>query len=353
MTGPKVFADFHHASLLNSLIMLFEGRMGGQVYRPIGMEWADKGFWHIYPHPDTQRQYLSLDQGYRPADGTPPVNLVQEVVNFDAGEPTLYLCRDIESDRVNKAIDFATFCQMDIVASVPQHVEPFKKLIREYMPNAKLIFQIGNAWTVEAAQAPNIMASALINDVPADVNFVQYHQEFDLDVFKNNGPGFERERIASFINVHHDMPDYELFLKLEKLMPGWAWRSFGGQGRDGSVDGSARLAKAMRDARFIWHVKAGGDGYGHVLFNAAAMGRPVIVKRSYYAGKLGEKLLIDGVTCINIDGKEPDQIIAEIERYNEPEAYANMCRNVYANFKAQVDFDADFEQIKTFIDRLR
>jgi hypothetical protein len=351
----NVFVDFHHASLLNSLIMLFEGRLGGNVYRPIGEEWAELGFWKIYDHPDTRKQYLSTDQGYRPMDGTPPLNLVQEVINFSPGEPTLYMCRDIESDKTNKAIDFATFKGMDIdivIASVPQHVEPFKKLIREYKPNAKLIFQIGNAWTIEAAQAPNIMASAVIRDVPPDVNFVQYHQEFDLGVFGVGIPNNART-ISSFINVHHDMPDYELFLKLEKLMQDWRFKSYGGQGRDGSIGGTVRLGHAMRNARFIWHVKAGGDGYGHVLFNAAAVGRPVIVKKSYYTGKLGEKLLIDGVTCINIDGKDPDQIVAEIERYSEPEAYANMCRNVYANFKAQVDFDSDFEQIKTFIDKLR
>ncbi len=355
MSGPKVFTDFHHASLLNSLIMLFEGRMGGEVYRPIGMEWAEKGYWHVYDHPDTQRQFLGTNQGYRPADGSPPVNLVEEVENLPSGDGRVYLCRDIEGDRVNRAIDFETFLALDIdivIASIPQHVEPFKRLIREHKPNAKLIFQIGNAWTIEAAAAPNIMASAIIRDVPAEVNFVQYHQEFDRGIFGVGVPHWMKT-IYSFINVHHDMPDYELFLKLEKLMPDWEFQSFGGQGRDGSVDGVQHLANAMRDARFIWHVKAGGDGYGHVLFNSAAVGRPVIVKKSHYAGKLGEKLLIDGRTCIDIDNKTPAQIVEAIVHYSDPEAYASMCQNVYANFKAQVDFDADFERIKTFISNLR
>lgn len=352
----NVFTDFHHASLLNSLIMLFEGRLGGKVYRPIGMEWAEKGFWAIYPHPDTQAQYLSKAQGYRPADGTPPLNLVQEVQNLDTtGDHRVYLCRDIESISVNRAIDFETFLALDIdviIASVPQHVEPFKRLIREYKPNAKLIFQIGNAWTVEAASAPNVMASAIIRDVPADVNFVQYHQEFNLDIFKPVDNLF-RASIKSFMNVPQVLPDWQLFEKLETLMLNFRFGAYGGQGRDGSIGGAQLLALAMQGAGFIWHVKAGGDGYGHVLFNSAAVGRPTIVKKSYYAGKLGEKLLIDGVTCINIDGKEPEQIIADIVRFSEPNAYAKLCESVYANFKAQVNFDEDFEKIKVFLERLK
>lgn len=352
----NVFTDFHHASLLNSLIMLFEGRLGGKVYRPIGMEWAEKGFWSVYDHPDTQRQFLSKDQGYRPVDGTPPVNLVQEVETLDlAGDARVYLCRDIESDRVNRAIDFETFLALDIdivIATIPQHVEPFKRLIREYKPNAKLIFQIGNAWTIEAAMAPNVLASANVQDVPGDVNFMQYHQEFDLGIF---GMGYPQESkyISSFMNVPQVLPDWELFCLMERRMPDWTWRAFGGQGRDGSIAGTAALADGMRAARFIWHVKAGGDGYGHVLFNAAAVGRPMIVKKSYYAGKLGEKLLIDGVTCIDIDNKTPAEIAEKIEFFNESKAYANMCLNVHNNFKAQVDFDREFEDIKTFLERLK
>jgi len=352
----KVFTDFHHASLLNSLIMLFEGRLGGQVYRPIGMEWAERGFWNIYPHPATQAQYLSLDQGYRPIDGTPPVNLIEEVINFPPADEKLYLCRDIESDRLNKAIDFKTFCEMDIdivIASVPQHIEPFKRLIREHMPNAKLIFQIGNQWTTEAFDAPNVMASARIEGVPSHINYVEYHQEFDLNIFRPAKPHLNAKRVYSFINVAQDFPDWPLFEKLERMMPDWSWQSFGGQCRDGSKNGSVQLAQAMRFAKFIWHVKAGGDGYGHVLFNSAAIGRPIIVKKSYYSGKLGEKLMIDGQTCIDIDNKSADQIVDEILHYSKPGEYVKMSQNVFDNFKKNVDFDADFEKIKMFLERLR
>jgi hypothetical protein len=70
----NVFTDFHHASLLQSFILLFEKRLGGNVFRPIGMEWAEKGFWKIYDHPATREQYLGLN-GATP-DGTPRLNEV-------------------------------------------------------------------------------------------------------------------------------------------------------------------------------------------------------------------------------------------------------------------------------------
>lgn len=349
----NVFTDFHHAGLLNSLIMLFEGRLDGNVYRPIGFDWYDKGFWKVYDHPDTANQFLTFDQAYRPKDGSPPLNLIQEIHHQAMDQQEVYYCRDIDSDQVNKAITLETFKAMDIdivIASIPAHIEPFKRLIREHKPNAKLIFQIGNAWS--ANEAENVMASAIVHNVPDNVNFVEYHQEFDLKLFRHAMPN-NQQIITSLINVHHDMPDYNLFLDIEKRMDGWNFLSYGGQGRDGSMGGARKVASAIRESRFIWHVKAGGDGYGHVLFNTAAVGRPAIVKKSYYNGKLGEKLLIDGETCIDIDGMGPEDICRKIEYFNQHARYETMCKAVYKNFKEQVNFDKDFERIKEFIARLK
>lgn len=360
----NVFTDFHHASLLNSLIMLFEGRLGGNVYRPIGMDWHTEGFWAVYDHPATALQFLTTDQGYRPADGSPPLNLIQEIgwnghqLTNPFQEFGVYYCRDIDSGQVNKAITLETFKQMDIdivIASIPAHVERFKQLIARYKPNAKLIYQIGNAWTVEAATAPNVMASAIIHDVPPEVNFIQYHQEFDLNVFRPNSPAglMEGKNIFSFINVLDHFPDWPTFLELENRMPGWDFKSFGGQCRDGAIGPAAALADKMRQARFFFHLKAGGDGYGHVIFNSAAVGRPAIVKKSYYHDKLAEALLIPDVTCINIDNLEIGEVIEKIEHFSQPDVYMQMCENVYANFKKVVDFDQEFEQIKGFLSCLK
>lgn len=362
---PNVFTDFHHAGLLNSLILLFEGRLGGSVYRPIGMEWAEQGFWAVYDHPATQQQYLTLSQGYTPVDGSRPLNRIK---NAQSG---IYYCQDIDSGKYNKAITLKKFIEMDIdyvIASLPAHIQPFQKLIELHKPNAKLIFQVGNQWTMQAfnggdaiqsivdgtpiTRVDNVMASAKIRDVPEDVNYVEYHQEFNTNIFKPL-PDFDNKTITSLMNCPADFPDYNLLLELEHQMPDWKFNIFGGMGRDGAKHGTKEVAQAIQRSQFIWHVKAGGDGYGHILFNAYACGTPAIVKKSYYTDKLGEKLLIDGETCIDIDNLGSGDIIAKINHYSTVENYNQMRTKAYQNFREQVDFDRDADNVAEFLERLK
>ena len=350
----KILSDFHHAGLLQSLILLFERRLGGEVYRPIGIEWFTQGYWKVYNHPATVEQFLGI--GGATPDGTRKLN---EVL-YKQGD-FVYICHDINSDQTNRAITLEGFMQEDfdiVIATLPYHIEPFKRLCASHPSKPKLIYQIGNAWTIDAGLAPNVMASAIINDVPQDIHFISYHQEFDTQIFHPRIPILHQSKnIYSFINVfngqEHLASDWQLFQKMEKLMPDWTYKSYGGQCRDGSCDGTKALADKMRDARFIWHTKQGGDGYGHIIFNTGAVGVPMIVKKQYYAGKLGEKLMIDGETCVAIDGMSMDAIKSKIEYYNEPERYERMCHAVYTNFMQNVNFDTEAENLKTFLANLK
>lgn len=358
-----VFTDFHHAGLLHSLMMLFEGRLGGKVFRPIGREWFDQGFWKVYDHPATVEQYLGV--GGNTPDGSEKLNEVLGVgadVNGEIGKRFEYFrCHDIDSDTENKAITFHYFMNAPIdivIASLPAHVEPFKRLCELHPNKPKLIFQIGNAWTSEAASAPNIMASALIDGIPEGINFISYHQEFDTKLFcpttihDENPP----KNIYSFVNCFsasdYFKMDWDVFTAIESRMPDWNFKSHGGQCRDGAVGPAPVLAQTMQDARFIWHVKQGGDGYGHVIHNAFAVGKPPIVKKQYYQGKMAEKLMIDGVTCITIDGLDNDQIIDKILYYNDPVRYAQMAVSAFTTFTRLVDFDEEQKKIELFLEKL-
>ena len=348
----NVFVDFHHASLLQSFIHLFEKRLGGAVYRPIGTEWFEKGFWKVYDHPATVQQFLGI--GAATPDNSRPLNDVQSI------EGGIYNCQDIDSGTTNKAITFDRFMQMKIdivIASLPYHIEPFKRLCELHPNKPKLIYQIGNAWTIEAGLAPNIMASAKIAGVPENINFIEYHQEFDTRIFRpdwfNDQPN---QIISSFVNVfngqEHFKDDYNLFLEVERNMPDWKFESFGGQCRDGAIGPAEKLASFMRTARFIWHTKAGGDGFGHIIHNAAAVGRPLIVKAEYYRGKMAEPLLKDGLTCITIDGLSINDIVNKINHYNDPARYSNLCRTAYDNFTKVCDFDKEFIDLQHFLANL-
>lgn len=363
-----VFTDFHHASLLQSLILLFEKRLGGKVFRPIGMEWHEKGFWKVYDHPATAAQFLGLGGAtpVMPEDGSPPLN---EFVTHEFDYKTqsvVYNCKDIDSGQTNKAITFDGFMKMKIdiiIASMPQHVEPFKKLAAIHPSRPKLIFQIGNQWD-GAHGALNIMASAKMPPI-AGTNFIEYHQEFDLGVFHppaaNIMPG---PIVKSFVNVfdnqEHFQEDWRLFeamglvlsFSVNQTKEIWQFKSHGGQCRDGAIGPASKLAESMREARFIWHTKAGGDGFGHIIHNAAAVGRPLIVKKEYYRGKMAEELLIDEVTCIAIDGLTPEQICRKIAEYSKPDKYVQMSAAAYNQFRSVVNFDREFIHLQKFLANL-
>lgn len=344
----KVFTDFHHGSLLQSLILLFEKRLGGELYRPIGLEWFEQGYWKINDQRDTAEQFLS--PGSIPSDGTPPLNTTRDhTLSF--------------ADFFNTKIDI-------VIASIPQHLEPFRRLCELHPNKPKLIYQIGNQWDFANEQyVRNFMVSASItNTIPEGANVVEYHQEFDLDLFRpdrltlTDVENDERvltypaKNIYSFINCfntqQHFAGEWEIFQQVEQLLPDWQLRSFGGQCRDGNMTGALDLARKMCESRFVWHTKSGGDGFGHILHNSAAVGRPVIIRRSDYVGKLGEKLLIKDETCIEIDGLTPSQIVEKIRYFSEPERYMRMCRNVYWNFTRVVDYDREQKKIEAFLSRL-
>lgn len=366
--------------------MLFENRLGGQVYRPIGMEWAEQGYWKIYDHPATQAQFLAF--GSATPDNTRPLNNVEGLeVNYAAqlkpedytGElpkvpqhaPRHYNCYDIDSGKTNKAITLESFFAMKIdfvIASIPQHIEPFRDLANRHPSKPKLIYQIGNSWNItpqQEALVDGILSSANIGwEKKNNPNFIQYHQEFDTGIFNpwvegkegQSYQGFDPKKITSFVNCFSTdglfAHDWHLFQEVEKLMPEWEFRAMGGQCRNGSANGSRELAKEMLDSQFIWHTKLGGDGYGHVIHNSAAVARPLIVKKEYYIGKLADALIEDGETAIVIDGLSPQEIVKKIEYYSEPNRYHSMCHLVHSNFENVVNFDREFFRIKQFLENL-
>jgi len=181
--------------------------------------------------------------------------------------------------------------------------------------------------------------------VPPDKNVVFYHQEFDLDVFKYVDPPMNN-RITSFVML---LPDGGKYYDQKAEMPDYTFKAFGMGCPDGVVSGLDLIAKEMQESMFGWHIKPQGDGFGHILHNWAASGRPVITCFTDYANKLGGKLLVDGVTAINIDGLTPKAIAERIRKYSDPQRHLKMCVDMYNRFTQVCNFDEEFEKIKTFL----
>lgn len=334
----NVFSDKHHQGLTKSLQMLFEGRLKSKLYTPIGIEWYPE-FWKLNDIEATAKQFL--ENGSQPYPEYSPLT----------------------HDRPITLEDFKNTKFDILIASVPQHIEPFKDLIRRYQPEAKLIFQIGNAWNIPNNSVRNVMASAICLP-PIQVNYIEYHQEFDLNIFHQE-PIPMNKKIYSFINCLNTVDiykkDWELFLELEKLMPDWEFKSFGGQCRDGSFATTQEVADKMREADFIFMCKTEGDGYGHNIFNAAAVGRPIITRLADYKGKLAEPLITHHSSVI-VDGRNPQDIAEQIEALDYFNGSADILNsslnsfkmglNIYRLFKEHVNFEEEVKEIKKFIDRL-
>ena len=343
----NVFCDYHHASLFYSLHLLFEKRLGWELYRPIGMDWAKQGFWRYFDHPDTQNQYLGLHQG-----NLQPRSRLNAKRREENG---IYYITEPSENFEHKAVTYQKFLSMKwdlIIASVPQHLEPYTRLASQFQPPPKLIFQMGNEFRpVPYNFAHNILSSTAPFPVPDGVNAVFYHQEFDLDKFKFVPPTGDR-KIKSYLNWQGKTLDAHLWDEYKAGLPEFDFVGHGVNGDDGVITGTDNIAKSMAGADFVWHCKPGGDGFGHVLHNAFACGRPVIGRFSHYKNKLAGDLLIDLVTGIDLDQRDFETNCALIREYSELKAHRAMCECVRRRFDEVVDFDAEFDRIKVFLKNL-
>lgn len=349
----KILTDFHHSSLLKSLRLLLENRMGFELYRPIGMDWFTEGYWKINDQQDTAKQYLDLDQGFRPIDGTPPLNLF-----LNPERPILqdaYYCFDPGNISAHKACTLEYFKenQFDLlIASIPAHIEPFKELIRLYQPNAKLIVQVGNNWRIEEYQGMNVLASIMPRTV-SGVNVCFYHQEIDRRYF-SPAEVSPNGQISSYVNILGNTGiGWNDFLMLEQMTAGRCeWRSFGGQCRDGNKTGDRELSNSMKEDMLVYHVKPGGDGFGHVLHDAYACGRVVITRSSHYKDQLGS-LLFDPETYIDLDEFSRDEVMRLIyDLMDRPEVLTQMSSRAAARFQEVVNYDEITERVGKWINTL-
>ena len=331
----NIFADFHHWDLYHSLYLLFEKRLGHNLYCPIGMEWFNEGYWKIAsPYGDvleTIRQFLDC-----------PVGVIEKV------EDSIYYLYEKRRNIYYKGITLDKFNTMDIdivISSIPAHDITFAKLIRDYKPTAKHISQIGNMRTPQT-HVKNVMLSAP-SKVSQEQNAIHYNQEFDLSVFEYTVPVMIEKVITAFI---HNLPLKDLFTKYEHALADFTFKEHGSGNKDGVLPLLADVAHTMSESTFGWMVKP-NDGYGHILHNWLACGRPVITNMSNYSHH--QNILIPGETCINLEANTFERNIEIIKECSEPSLHKKMCETTYKIFKENVNFERDSEKIRLFLEALK
>lgn len=338
----RILADYHHHALFHALRLVFEDRFGLELYRPVGMDWFDEGYWNFERthHEDRiAHQYLDPDQS-----------------DVDRGD------HSTRPDRKNPGRDFrmvtleqARALDFDFVLStVPDNDPGLARFARE--KGARFGIQVGNQWTHTDWDLPSfalISTTGILSPVP----WVRHHQEFELPTFRYEPPaGFGPVR--SFVNCFPETPEYPRFRDYAQASdhPFEVYGSYGSEALDefarGDIEATPDVADAMRASGVIWHAKYWSDGFGHVIHNAFAVGRPVFFSGHYYSGaqdgdeRMAWPLMLDGVTGYDIDTRSPDEIAVLIRALRVvPDLYREMCEASAARFREVVDFAAEAEQI--------
>jgi hypothetical protein len=351
----RVLADYHHHDLWESLEFLC-ARLGWTLYRPIGMEWFDQGYWNHERkcHGDAiARQYLEpWGEDIRFLDET--VGSIRYDRSHDHYQRlvTLEEARDLRPDIV--------------ISTLAHNHEGFARFASEV--GATFGLQLGNVRFSEIDMAEDrwdLAAFGLVSSIlPARVDkpHVVYHQEFSLTDFRAE-PIVPHDplRIASFVQCFPENErTYPLFVEAATSCPSYDWGVYGAYGSKpldqwakGNIDRCADVADAMRQVDIAWHGKCWSDGFGHVIHNWFAVGRPVIGYESYYRDQLAGPLWQEGITSFDITGKtahEVGNLLAELQR--EPERIIEMGANAARRFREVVDYDAEEQVIRAMFSQV-
>ena len=332
----KVFADYHHGGLYHALTLLLVKRMGFELFRPIGLEWVEQGIWQYSQNPPTQRQYL-------------------DPVNCELKPDGYYYWRDTAEEIDHKCLTWDQFQAMDIdlvMGSCCQHELPFSYLQKKYKPEAKFIRLLGNSGEpIDWSISRNIIDTTNLYEGPPGVNRVVIHKEFPVDLFYYQPPPVKK-KIRSYLNCFNETPFYQIWHTYKNLMPEFEWKMHGLNGDDKFITPVSALAQSMRETSFFWHIKSHGEGFGHIVHNALAIGRPIITIKSYYKGKMIYPFLEDGITCIDLESNTMERNIERIREYSEPERLQTMCIAAYDRFHDNISFDNDQRLFEDFLGRL-
>lgn len=348
----KVLVDYHHHDLWESLELLFTDRFGWELYRPIGMDWYDAGYWNFERawHGDAvARQYLTPwgdDIG-----GDFPGDRRRYDRSHGRWQKLLTLgeARDLRPDLV--------------IASVAHNHEGFARFASEI--NATFGIQLGNVRFSEIDMREDrwdLAAFGLVTTrlpiVPPKPHVV-YHQEFSLTDFRHEPPPeHEGLIVSSFVNCFaENLKGYAQFRETAARRPGYDWRVYGSYGSiaedeyaAGNLGTCAAVGDAMRASDVAWHTKQWSDGFGHVIHDWFAVGRPVVGYEWYYRSQLAGPLWQEGVTSFDLTDKSPDEAVAILDRLaGDPDLRLRMGENAARRFREVVDYDAEAEQIRALL----
>lgn len=355
----NILCDFHHSDLWWSHHLIFEKALGHKLYRPRGMEWFDRGYYY-QSQPHVAAQYLinsmlkietapSYPRVHKPLLSNANVNEHGMMMSMD----TISGCKYYPFMRTISLEEFADTKIDVIMPTISNNQEPWLRLKHDLKPTAKLIREEGNVngWASLHSAYRNVITSDLPTFQKSSApNKVHYHQRFDTENIFTYSPPTVFNRITCFMPGFRGTPDLVAFTERHDF-GGMEFFDYGHQSKRGFLTPKEKFAVAMRDTSFVWHVKPGGDGFGHNIHSSFAMGRPVITVANDYRHSIVWPLLSDGETCILIGG-DPVENSKKIKSMSDSAKITEMSLKTVKRFKDVVNYDAESDQIRIFLERL-
>jgi len=341
----NVFCDYHHGDLYYSLHRLFTERLGWTLYRPIGLDWFNEGYWKIaepYNNAmDTIKQYLDINN-----------NGWDQFKNLNGNnyhEDDTYFVFDESHSYYHKAITLKKFKDMKfdiIISSVPSHDISFARLIEKYQPQAKHIAQMGN-W-MQITQIKNVMHSCPYIKKP-EQNAIYYHQEVDPHIFKYVPPNPETKKIFSLVNT---LPFRNIYEAHKAALLDIEFRAYGIFCPEGVLSGPKGIAPKLQEANLGWNIKP-FDGFSHTAMAWYASGRACITRMSEVMqhGWDGPALFEPKVTCIALT-ESIEENCKNIRTALQPENNLRLCENALARFNNIVNYEEEAKHLKHFLETL-
>lgn len=384
----KVLVDFHHTELFRGFIHLFEKRYGWKMYRPCGREWYDKGYYY-HPIPEealgnlTRQCELKEDEKYVPAE-------VADTLKFRW--MTLEEARNVDL----------------IVCSTDRNQDGFYKLRQDLGLKCKIVRYIGNVSERVEDHTFDVILPATLhywNLYKDRKPSILYHPEIDLDIFKWTEPpdsskspyllgneewkvklpvmrtfmnfiyhsgsgsdkgewnryrGYASQLNFTFITHGLGTPPPGVPVELDKIIDIWfrenpqytylldrsKWPSL--DFNDGEPLMNSQIARLMSLTNMVWHLKR-CDGYGYIIHQVAASGRPVICEERNYSHLSFGKLLTDGQTCVYITGDNEADKKNLRDYFLNPERCRDMGKELHRRFHENINFDDEARKIKELL----
>ena len=347
----RVLTDAIHADLLESLHLTLEDRLGYEVYVPHGMGWFEAGIWQFEKaahHDAVARQFLQPWHDDR--DTWDVATATRHVVRDDTTHPG----RTIRRLTLEQAADLKPDLIISTLAENDRGLVEFARTI-----GAHFGVQVGNQ-----GQQSNWMAAefALLSSTTpgfaAWMPHVYYHQEFDTArLFDAETARALPDRVGTWVQCATTSGGYDRFKALASRT-GLDWRWYGHCGEPdehhgGNMPNTPEVAARMHEARIAWHWKEWSDGYGHVIHNLAAIGRPLLLTSRYYEDKLAGPLLVEGVTSWDVRAHTDDELVRIVSRLaSDDDHWRRVCEDTAARFREVVSWEGEAEAIRVMLENV-